>query len=110
MRKSLGILLCAVSFFISLSIWAFASPPGSAPDDDFHLPAIWCSHGKVDGIVKADKGVIKAIQEIISAKRIFFEEKIAVTVNKTIANNELKILISIAEFKVFSPINKFMVQ
>lgn len=50
MRKSLGILLGAVSFFISLSIWAFASPPGSAPDDDFHLPAIWCSHGKVDGI------------------------------------------------------------
>ena len=66
--------------------------------------------GLVEGIVKADKGVIKAIQEIIRANLIFFEEKIAVSVKRSIARNELKILMSIAEFKVFSPINKFIVQ
>ena len=49
MRKTIGTLIASISFLISLSIWAFASPPGSAPDDDFHLPAIWCSHGKVEG-------------------------------------------------------------
>ena len=41
--------LAATGLFITLSIWGFASPPGSAPDDDFHLPSIWCAHGLVDG-------------------------------------------------------------
>lgn len=26
-------------------MWAFASPPGSSPDDDFHLGSIWCAWG-----------------------------------------------------------------
>jgi len=67
LRKSIGILLGAVSFFVSLSVWAFASPPGSAPDDDFHLPAIWCSHGKVDGICDpefADDGYGKTLSPL----------------------------------------------
>lgn len=42
--------IASLGFFISLTIWSFASPPGSAPDDDFHLPSIWCSHGKVEDI------------------------------------------------------------
>jgi len=50
LRKILPIALAAISAFVALSAWAFASPPGSAPDDDFHLPAIWCSHGAVEGI------------------------------------------------------------
>lgn len=50
LRKFLPIALAGISAFIALSAWAFASPPGSAPDDDFHLPAIWCSHGFVEGI------------------------------------------------------------
>ena len=50
LRKILPVALAAISAFIALSVWAFASPPGSAPDDDFHLPAIWCSHGAVEGI------------------------------------------------------------
>ena len=50
LRKILPIILAAACAFLSLSIWAFASPPGSGPDDDFHLPAIWCSHGKVQNL------------------------------------------------------------
>ena len=50
LRKSLPIVLAGISAFFALSTWAFASPPGSAPDDDFHLPAIWCSHGFVEGL------------------------------------------------------------
>lgn len=42
-------LVAAISIFLSLFIWGFSSPPGSAPDDDFHLPSIWCSHGKQEG-------------------------------------------------------------
>lgn len=36
-----GILL---STFIALSAWAFASPVGSSPDDDFHLASIYCAN------------------------------------------------------------------
>ena len=50
LRKSLPIVLAGISAFFALSTWAFASPPGSAPDDDFHLPAIWCSHGFAEGL------------------------------------------------------------
>ncbi len=49
-RKFLPLAIAGISAFIALSAWAFASPPGSAPDDDFHLPAIWCSHGAQPGI------------------------------------------------------------
>ena len=30
--------------FIALVAWAFASPIGSSPDDDFHLASIWCAN------------------------------------------------------------------
>lgn len=29
--------------FISLGIWAVASPIGASPDDDYHLASIWCA-------------------------------------------------------------------
>ena len=31
--------------FLALSAWAFASPVGAAPDDDFHLVSVWCADG-----------------------------------------------------------------
>jgi len=45
----LKVALAATGFFVTLVVWGFASPPGSAPDDDFHLPSIWCAKGFVDG-------------------------------------------------------------
>jgi len=35
---------------LSLVCWAFASPVGSSPDDNFHLPSIWCGLGERAGI------------------------------------------------------------
>jgi hypothetical protein len=31
--------------FVALAAWAFASPIGAAPDDDYHLVSIWCAQG-----------------------------------------------------------------
>ena len=31
--------------FLALAAWAFASPMGAAPDDDYHLASIWCANG-----------------------------------------------------------------
>ena len=34
--------------FLTLAAWAFASPIGAAPDDDYHLTSIWCADGGSD--------------------------------------------------------------
>lgn len=42
--------IAIISAIITLSGWALSSPIGSSPDDDFHLPSIWCGQGFRDGI------------------------------------------------------------
>jgi hypothetical protein len=37
--------LAPVLAFLALSAWAFASPIGAAPDDNFHLTSVWCADG-----------------------------------------------------------------
>jgi hypothetical protein len=43
-------LIGVIGGFFAMAVWALASPPGSAPDDDFHLPSIWCARGFVEGV------------------------------------------------------------
>ncbi|MTH91169.1 MAG: hypothetical protein F2939_05955, partial [Actinobacteria bacterium] len=40
----LGFLLL-LGTIITFGSWALASPPGSGPDDEYHLSSIWCSRG-----------------------------------------------------------------
>ncbi|MFK4805831.1 DUF2142 domain-containing protein [Microbacterium sp. ZW CA_36] len=35
---------------LTLVCWSFASPVGSSPDDNFHLPSIWCGLGDRPGL------------------------------------------------------------
>lgn len=44
------IALLPVAVFIALGAWAFASPVGASPDDDFHLASIWCAGGERPGL------------------------------------------------------------
>jgi hypothetical protein len=37
--------LAPVLAFVALSAWAFASPLGAGPDDDYHLTSTWCAVG-----------------------------------------------------------------
>lgn len=34
-----------IALFLTLACWALSSPVGSSPDDDYHLPSIWCANG-----------------------------------------------------------------
>lgn len=43
-------LLIVLGLMMSLGAWAFSSPVGASPDDDFHLTSIWCSGSGVTGI------------------------------------------------------------
>ena len=44
-RRFRWIYLAPVLAFVALGAWAFASPIGAGPDDDYHLVSIWCSTG-----------------------------------------------------------------
>ena len=42
-----------ILLFLTLVGWSFASPVGSSPDDNFHLPSIWCGLGDRAGLCEA---------------------------------------------------------
>lgn len=46
MRRLALILLAPLLGLVALGAWAYASPVGAAPDDDYHLASIWCA---IDG-------------------------------------------------------------
>lgn len=48
--RRLAAILAPVALLVALSSWAFASPLGASPDDDYHLPSIWCGQGIREGI------------------------------------------------------------
>ena len=45
--------LIPIALFMSLVVWAFASPVGAAPDDDYHIASIWCAQGDRAGVCEA---------------------------------------------------------
>lgn len=58
-------LLCSA---LVLGAWAVASPPGSSPDEQFHLPSIWCaSAGGSAECVRATDGSFLVPSEIVAA-------------------------------------------
>jgi hypothetical protein len=42
------ILASLLFLFLSLTSWALSSPIGSNPDDDYHLPSIWCAETPIN--------------------------------------------------------------
>ena len=43
-------ILYPILLFVAMSAWAFSSPPGSSPDEDFHLVSAWCALGNREGL------------------------------------------------------------
>lgn len=52
-RRFRLIYLAPVFAFIALAAWAFASPIGAGPDDDYHLVSTWCA---IDGSDQCEPG------------------------------------------------------
>lgn len=64
----LGIGLLAIA---GLGAWAFASPAGSSPDDDYHLASIWCAQGERDSICElTEHETARALPNQLSTVRI----------------------------------------
>jgi hypothetical protein len=45
--------LIPVAMLVALLAWGVSSPPGSGPDDDYHMASIWCATGEVAGQCEA---------------------------------------------------------
>jgi hypothetical protein len=44
-----GWLLYPVLLFVAMTCWSISSPPGSSPDEDYHLASVWCAFGTRPG-------------------------------------------------------------
>ena len=42
-------ILIPIAMLVALLAWGISSPPGSSPDDDYHMASIWCGTGIVEG-------------------------------------------------------------
>lgn len=49
-------VLTPVFALLALVAWSLSSPVGSSPDEDFHLPSIWCSLGDRAGLCESVPG------------------------------------------------------
>lgn len=65
----------AVLVFVALAAWAFASPVGASPDEDFHLASTWCGSGLQDGVceVGEDDGTRTVPLAILTASCYAFD-------------------------------------
>ena len=55
-RTPWGAILAAVAAMITLLCWALSSPPGSSPDDTFHMNSIWCGQGLSEDHCQGEPG------------------------------------------------------
>ena len=51
--RAVAAVLAPLAILLALLSWGLSSPPGSSPDDDYHLASIWCAAGEVDGRCEA---------------------------------------------------------
>lgn len=49
-RRILPVILVSLLAVIALGGWAFASPVGGSPDDNFHMTSTWCAQGTQEGV------------------------------------------------------------
>jgi len=50
LRSLRAVWLVPLLATIALTTWAFASPIGASPDDDYHLASIWCANDARDNL------------------------------------------------------------
>jgi hypothetical protein len=67
-RRLRPIHLAPALALLAFGAWAFASPVGAGPDDDYHLVSIWCAGGGseqcVEGDTAATRNVSPALDDV----------------------------------------------
>ncbi|MFP3464441.1 DUF2142 domain-containing protein [Leifsonia sp. SIMBA_070] len=65
--------LIPVALLVALLSWAFASPVGASPDEDYHLGSIWCAQGDRAGLCEStsDPGVKRVPASVTKAAKCY---------------------------------------
>ncbi len=65
--------LIPVALLVALLSWAFASPVGASPDEDYHLGSIWCAQGDRAGLCEStsDPGVKRVPAAVTKAAKCY---------------------------------------
>ena len=80
-RGAVGAVALLLAMFTFLVTWAFASPLGATPDENYHMASIWCAEGERDGacLTNAD-GSVFAVPESLPIQVCYaFDPTIAAT-------------------------------
>lgn len=48
-RQIIVAVMAPLALLVALLAWSVSSPPGSSPDEDYHMGSIWCANGPIDG-------------------------------------------------------------
>lgn len=74
-----GVML--LGLFVFLVTWAFASPLGATPDENYHMASIWCAEGERDGacVTNADETVFAVPESLPMQVCYAFNPEIAAT-------------------------------
>lgn len=73
-RLVVGILI-PLGLLVALVSWAFSSPIGASPDDDYHMASIWCAQGPRDGLCAAgeEPGTMKVPRVLLTSSCYAFD-------------------------------------
>lgn len=86
-RRLATILLPPLALLLLGWAWAFASPPGSAADDDFHMTSIWCAWGASDSCVKTETpGTVLVPDRVANASCFAFDAGEPATCTASLTN------------------------
>jgi len=64
-RSFRALYLAPLLALIALLAWAFASPIGAGPDDDFHLVSTWCATGSADRCLTGSESDSRIVPEAV---------------------------------------------
>jgi len=48
-RQIIAAVIAPLALLMALFAWGVSSPPGSSPDEDYHMGSIWCAQGTAAG-------------------------------------------------------------
>ena len=48
-------LTAALLMWVALAAWAFSSPVGASPDDDYHLAMVYCAAGEAECVLEGER-------------------------------------------------------
>lgn len=61
LKRIRAIHLAPLLALIALFSWAFASPVGAGPDDDYHLVSVWCANGGSDQCLPGSESYTRVV-------------------------------------------------